>query len=86
MRDHHGVTFTATGGVFDLEAVSLWYIHGDLYGFCFASLAITSRLEVLCRRYDSDDILYDGIWAHRPLTFIHSWHWRDSVLTESWRS
>ena len=40
-----GVTFTATGGVFDLEKLSLYGIFmGFICGFCFASLAITSRL------------------------------------------
>lgn len=40
-----GVTFTATGGVFDLGKLSLYGIlMGLICGFCFASLAITSRL------------------------------------------
>ena len=40
-----GVTFTATGGVFDLGKLSLYGIFmGLICGFCFASLAITSRL------------------------------------------
>ena len=40
-----GVAFTATGGVFDLGKLSLYGIFmGLICGFCFASLAITSRL------------------------------------------
>ena len=40
-----GVTFTATGGVFELSKLSLsGIIMGLISGLCFASLAITSRL------------------------------------------
>lgn len=40
-----GVTFTATGGIFELSKLSLsGILMGLISGICFASLAITSRL------------------------------------------
>ncbi|ASS38244.1 DMT family transporter [Mogibacterium pumilum] len=40
-----GVTFTATGGVFEISKLSLsGILMGLISGICFASLAITSRL------------------------------------------